>query len=118
MSVEWRPVDGLVACAAGAGGVSAAVTEASLMTHQYRAGAELVPVGQRVGGWVIHLPSVVCTSSPSTIAGLFRPNRAKLGPATCRILGSALAERISRGDGPPFYLVCRVFTGLWRAGVE
>ena len=26
--------------------------------------AESVPVGQRVGGWVIHCPAVVCTSSP------------------------------------------------------
>ena len=43
------------------------------------------------------------------------PKRAKLGPATCRILGSALAAGVPRGKGPPFYLACRVFTGLWRA---
>jgi hypothetical protein len=48
--------------------VSAAVTETSLMTHEHRAGAEVVPIRERAGGRVIHLPSVVCTSSPSTIA--------------------------------------------------
>ena len=42
--VEWRPVDGLVACAAGPGGVAAAVTEASLITDEHPAGAELVAV--------------------------------------------------------------------------
>jgi hypothetical protein len=31
------------------------------------------------------------------------PKRAKLGPATGRILGSALA---ARGEGPPLYLAC------------
>ena len=34
------------------------------------------------------------------------PKRAKLRPATCRILGSALAAGVPRGEGPPFYLVC------------
>ena len=29
------------------------------------------------------------------------PKRAKLGAATCRILGSALAAWVSRGKGPP-----------------
>ena len=33
-------------------------------------GAELCPFGQRVGGWVIHFPAVVCTSSPSTTNSL------------------------------------------------
>ncbi len=32
------------------------------------------------------------------------PKRAKLGPATCRILGSALAAWVSRGKGPPYLL--------------
>jgi hypothetical protein len=36
------------------------------MPYRDLAGAEGVPVGQRVGGWVIHLPAVVCTNSPST----------------------------------------------------
>ena len=40
------------------------------------------------------------------------PKRAKLAPATCRILGSALAAWVSRGKGHPCYLACRVFTGL------
>ena len=29
-------------------------------------GPRVWPFGQRVGGWVIHFPAVVCTSSPST----------------------------------------------------
>jgi len=37
----------------------ATVTGARLMVHEDLAGAELVAVGQRVDGWVIHLPSVV-----------------------------------------------------------
>jgi hypothetical protein len=46
--------------------VAVAVTEASLITHEDLARAEGVPVGQRLGGWMIHFPAVVCTSSPST----------------------------------------------------
>jgi len=34
------------------------------------AGADDVPVGHRVGGWVIHFPAVVCTSSPNTTTNL------------------------------------------------
>ena len=68
------------------------------MTDQHFAGAEGVPrYGQRDGGRVIHLPTVVCTSSPSTITEPIPPKRAKLGPATCRILGSALAAGVPRG---------------------
>jgi hypothetical protein len=51
-------------------GVPAAVTGASLVADQYGAGAEGVPFGQRIGGWVIHFPAVVCTSSPSMITRL------------------------------------------------
>jgi hypothetical protein len=42
--VERRPVHCLVAGETRPGGVSAAVTEASLITHDRPAGAELVPV--------------------------------------------------------------------------
>ena len=66
MRVERRPVHGLVACAAGPCGVAAAVPETGLMADEHFAGAEGCPLGQRVGGWVIHFPAVVCTSSPST----------------------------------------------------
>jgi hypothetical protein len=41
---EGRTVHRLVACAAGPGGVSAAVAEAGLMPYEYFAGAEGVPV--------------------------------------------------------------------------
>ena len=44
MRVDRRPVDGLVACAARPGGVSAAVTEAGLMAHQDFVCAEGVAV--------------------------------------------------------------------------
>jgi hypothetical protein len=40
VGAERWPVHRLIACAAGPGGVSAAVAEASLMTDQYGAGAE------------------------------------------------------------------------------
>ena len=30
-------------------------------------GTQLVPVGERLGRWVIHFPAVVCTNSPSTL---------------------------------------------------
>ena len=59
MGVERRPVHRLVACAACPGGVAAAVTEAGVMADEDLVGAEWVPVGQRLGGWVIHLPFVV-----------------------------------------------------------
>ena len=37
------------------------------MSHEDLAGAEACGrSGSRVGGWVIHFPLVVCTSSPST----------------------------------------------------
>jgi hypothetical protein len=45
VSVERRPVHRLVASAARPGDVAAAVSEASLVTHQHRAGAEAVAVG-------------------------------------------------------------------------
>jgi hypothetical protein len=44
VGVERWPVHRLVACAAGPGGVSAAVAEARLMTHQDLVGAEGVSV--------------------------------------------------------------------------
>ena len=50
--VERRPVHRLVACAAGPGGVSAAVAEAGLVPDQHLVGSEDVPVGasaRRVG---------------------------------------------------------------------
>jgi hypothetical protein len=43
--VERWPVHRLIACAAGPGGVPAAVPEAGLMIYKHRAGAEAVPVG-------------------------------------------------------------------------
>ena len=52
------------------GGLPAAVTEPGLMRHQYLPGAEGVSVGHRVGGWMIHFPAVVCTSSLSTLSSL------------------------------------------------
>jgi hypothetical protein len=71
VGVEHRPVDSLVARAARPGCVSAAVPEASLMAYWDFTGAEGVTLGQRVGGRVIHLPSVVCTRSPSTARSIF-----------------------------------------------
>ena len=44
VGVERRPVHRLIACAAGPGGVPAAVAEAGLMADEDLAGAELVPV--------------------------------------------------------------------------
>ena len=66
MGVDWRPVHRLIATAARPGGVSAAVAEARDVPNEDLVRAERVAVGQRTGGRVIHLPSVVCTSSPST----------------------------------------------------
>ncbi len=77
-------------------GVPAAVAEAGDMPDEDLVGAEGVSVRasqQRVGN---PLPAIVCTSSPSTTTSLFRPKGAKLGPATCRILGSALAAGVPR----------------------
>ena len=37
------------------------------MTDEHLTGAELVTVGHRVGGLVIHFPAVICTSSPNTV---------------------------------------------------
>jgi hypothetical protein len=51
-----------------------AVSKTRLVTHQHLAGPSGCPLAQRTGGWVIHFPVVVCTSSPSTITSLFRPN--------------------------------------------
>jgi hypothetical protein len=57
------------------GGMPAAVPEAGLITHQCLAGAELVLVGQRVGGRVIHAPVVERMRSPMsgfTVGARFR----------------------------------------------
>jgi hypothetical protein len=51
LGVERRLVHGLVACAAGPGGVAAAVTEASRMAYQHLVRAEYVPSGA-AGGWL------------------------------------------------------------------
>ena len=51
MRVERRPVHRLIACAAGPGGVPAAVAQASLMTDQHLVGAESVPI-RATGRWV------------------------------------------------------------------
>ena len=45
VGVERRPVHRLIACAAGPGGVPAAVPEAGLMTNQDFTGAEGVAIG-------------------------------------------------------------------------
>jgi hypothetical protein len=46
---------------------ASAVSETGDIADQHLAGAERVwPFGQRVGGWMIHFPVVVCTRSPST----------------------------------------------------
>ena len=64
--------------------MSAAVPEAGLMPDEHLAGAEAVPVGASGwGGWVIHRPAVVCTSSPSTTTSV------KLGPT---VSGATLAS--------------------------
>ena len=68
------PYTGLIACAARPCGVASAVPEAGLVTDMDLAGAEYVSeFGQHVGGWVIHLPVVVCTNSPSTTTSVVRP---------------------------------------------
>jgi hypothetical protein len=46
------------------------MAQAGLMTNQHLAGAEGA-LEQRVGGWVIHLPAVVCTRSPSSARSIF-----------------------------------------------
>ena len=51
-------------------GVSAAAAEAGDVSDEDLIRAEDVALGQRVGGWVIHFPAVVCTSSPSTSQSL------------------------------------------------
>jgi hypothetical protein len=64
--VDRRPVDGLVACAAGPRGVATAVTKAGFVADEGLAQAEPVAVGA-VGRWAGHpLAVVVCTSSPTT----------------------------------------------------
>jgi hypothetical protein len=45
---------------------AAAVTEAGDVSDMDLVRARGCPLGQRVGGWVIHFPSVVYTSSPNT----------------------------------------------------
>ena len=52
VSVERWPVDRLVACAAGPGGVPAAVTEAGLMADENGAGAEGVSVCYLARPWL------------------------------------------------------------------
>ncbi len=47
-------------------GVAAAVAEADLVAESTSPVTRVWPFGQRVGGWVIHYPAVVCTSSSST----------------------------------------------------
>lgn len=71
MRIEWRPVHGLVACAARPCGVSTAMTETGLMTDEHFARAEQVAIGHRVGGWVIHFPAGVCTNSPNIIDSIW-----------------------------------------------
>jgi hypothetical protein len=44
------------------------------------------PLGHRVGGWVIHFPPVVCTSSPSTPISLRRRRRVKPRPCAHRVV--------------------------------
>jgi hypothetical protein len=66
VSVEWGPIYDGVAGSAVPGGVSAAaVTVAGDMADQDLVGSERWPFGHRPGGWVIHLPLVVRTRSPS-----------------------------------------------------
>jgi hypothetical protein len=69
--VERRPVHGLVAHAAGPGGVPAAMAEAGDVTDQDVVRPEGVAVGAS-RGWVIHPPAVVCTRSPITPSSLGR----------------------------------------------
>ena len=66
-AVQWvfsgGPYTVVIARAAGPGGVPAAVSEAGLHARRGPGSAPRVcPLGQRVGGWVIHFPAVVCTS--------------------------------------------------------
>jgi hypothetical protein len=55
-----------------AGVSSAAVSEAGDVPHEDLVRTKRMPFGQRVGGWVIHFPAVVCTNSPSTPWSLVR----------------------------------------------
>ena len=61
------------------------------------------PFGHRVGGWVIHVPAVVCTSSPSTANSLWslatgQLHRWQLRSST-RILVEGFRAR-RRAEGP------------------
>ena len=88
------------------------------MTDEDFAGAEWVPVwaaGRRVGDplpgrGLYQLAQHDCKPIP--------PKRAKLRPGHLSDIGQRPSGGVPRGEGPPFYLACRVFTGLWRAGVE
>src|SRR3981081_4580584 len=70
MGVQGWPVHRLLAYATQPGGVSAAVAETGLMAHNTSPGTRRCLVGHCVGGWVIHLPAVACTSSPNTMRSL------------------------------------------------
>jgi hypothetical protein len=60
VGVEWRPEEHGVAGAAVPAGVAAAtVSEAGLVPDEDLVRPERVPLGHRVGGWVIHFPPVV-----------------------------------------------------------
>ena len=75
--VEWWPVHRCLAPVAPARSVPAAMPETGLMARRKTwLTPRLRPLGQCVGGWVIHFPAVVCTSSPST-------SRSKKGTTDC-----------------------------------
>ena len=105
VGVERRPVHGLVACAARPGGVSAAVTEAGLMTHQHLSGPRGWPLGiASAGGNESHLfplsVTIFSSSSPSTPTSLDRPaTRAAPSDAGGRDpLGSIVPAESPEGD--------------------
>jgi hypothetical protein len=52
---------------------ASAVAEADDVSDEDLIRTEAMPVRQWVGGWVIHFPPVVCTSSPNTITSVDRP---------------------------------------------
>jgi hypothetical protein len=108
MGVEWWPVHRLIAYSAGPGGVPAAVPETRLMPYQDFAGAKEVAVRAASRRMRDPLPGRGLYELAQHDYKAYAAQRAKLGPAACRILGSALAAGVPRGEGPPFYLACRV----------
>lgn len=83
------------------------VPETGLIPDKRLIRAETVPVRHRVGGWMIHFPAVVFTSSPNTIGRLRRAADHRHRDGGCWVSTRMVdRKRVSarhrgvRGDGP------------------